>query len=58
MFIKKTDYDALIAEIARLRLSVDLYKETTERLCKRLDEELEESTKWRERCHELYKENK
>ena len=57
MFIKKKDYDALITEIARLRLSLDLYKETTKRLSDRLDAELEESIKWRERCHELYREN-
>ena len=58
MFIKKKDYDALITEIAKLRLTTKLYEETTKRLCERLDAELEESIKWRERCHELYNENR
>lgn len=58
MFIKKKDYDALITEIARLSLTAKLYEETNKRLCDRLDAELEESIKWRERCHELYNEKK
>ena len=58
MFIKRQDYDALVAENAKLKLAAKIYEETNKRLCKRLDAELEESIRWRERCHELYHENK